>query len=179
MLCLKKWSRLPHDWGMISVWLIGSEPPFGVQMSLPSFILDPICVTALDHEIKDGSYIHCRLWIPHPKLFLPFSFHKCNTSVTWAAARPELQRPEPSLGWQSGFVLQLVLSPSADLTSNKSKNKKILWSLMNAAFIPVCSSKLDQLLKKFPLLIQWEDLWPAPARTAISLHHSVAPRAPD
>lgn len=44
--------------------------------------------------------------------------------------------------------IDLVLPLSVDLTSNKTKNKKLLLSLMNAALIPVCSvlmlpSKLD------------------------------------
>lgn len=80
-------------------------------MSLPSFSLDPICVRDLDHEIKDDRRVifttGCECPPGPPKLFLPFSFYKCNIPVTWAAAMLKHQRPEPSLPWQSGFIVEL------------------------------------------------------------------------
>lgn len=74
MPCLKKCSRLPHDWGMISVWLIGSKPLFGVKMSLLPFILDPIYVRDLDHEIKDDGRAIFTTGCESPSYFCPFPF---------------------------------------------------------------------------------------------------------
>lgn len=102
---------------------------------------------------KQGeSHIYNRLWIL-PKLFLPFSFYKCNISITWVAATPEHQRPELSLRRKSLFIIELIWFYLSKLTSNKTKNKKILnyLSHMKAALIPVCSalmlpSKLDEVV---------------------------------
>lgn len=75
MPCLKKCSRLPHDCGMISVWLIGAKPRSGVKMSLPSFITDPICVRDLDHEIKDSGRVILTTGCESPSsYFCPFPF---------------------------------------------------------------------------------------------------------